>query len=120
MSSRTNNLNFLKSLNADNTKILNPGIFDNIVDSATYHDFRRFLREDILVKVDRASMANGLEIRSPFLDQKIIDFAFTRVSPDLKVTSTNRKILLKNSLKDICQRHLIFIASKAFLFLSQT
>jgi asparagine synthase (glutamine-hydrolysing) len=96
------NLNFLKSLNADNTKILNPGIFDNIVDSATYHDFRRFLREDILVKVDRASMANGLEIRSPFLDQKIIDFAFTRVSPDLKVTSTNRKILLKK----LAKRHL--------------
>ena len=47
-------------------------------------------------------MANGLEIRSPFLDQKIIDFAFTRVSPDLKVTSKNRKILLKK----LAKRHL--------------
>ena len=100
--SKVFNFNFLKSLDTNSCKILNPKMFSNIVDIATYHDFRRYLREDILVKVDRASMANGLEIRSPFLDQKIIDFAFTRIPSDLKVSSKNRKILLKK----LARRHL--------------
>ena len=48
-------------------------------------DFCSFLSEDVLVKVDRASMAHSLEVRSPFLSKKIIDFAFLNLHPDLKV-----------------------------------
>ena len=68
----------------------------DLIERFTYHDFNNFLREDILVKVDRASMANSLEIRSPFLDHKIIEFAFTEIPSDLKVTTQERKIILKN------------------------
>lgn len=39
-------------------------------------DARRFLPDDILAKVDRASMAFGLEVRSPLLDHKVVEFAF--------------------------------------------
>jgi len=62
---------------------------------ATFHDFTNYLKEDILVKVDRASMAHSLEIRSPFLDKHIIEFAFLEVPSSNKVTTTHRKILLK-------------------------
>ena len=58
--------------------------------------FNNYLTEDILVKVDRASMLNSLEIRAPFLDKDLIEFTFKKVPSSLKVTSKNKKILLKN------------------------
>ncbi len=59
-------------------------------------DFRSYLPEDILVKVDRASMLCSLEVRAPFLDQRVIEFAFGKVPNELRVTSGERKILLKS------------------------
>jgi len=59
-------------------------------------DFRSYLPEDILVKVDRASMLCSLEVRAPFLDRRIIEFAFARVPNRLRVTRGERKILLRS------------------------
>jgi asparagine synthase (glutamine-hydrolysing) len=58
-------------------------------------DFQDYLAEDILVKVDRASMLNSLEIRAPLLDLRVIEFAFGRLPSHLKATIDERKILLK-------------------------
>jgi asparagine synthase (glutamine-hydrolysing) len=58
-------------------------------------DFANYLPEDILVKVDRASMLNSLEVRAPFLDYRLIEFAFRKVPSHLKATHTDNKILLK-------------------------
>jgi asparagine synthase (glutamine-hydrolysing) len=62
---------------------------------ATFHDFTNYLSEDLLVKIDRASMANGIEVRAPFLDKDLVEFAFTKVPSSLKFDCKNRKILLK-------------------------
>src|ERR1700733_6359903 len=59
-------------------------------------DFRSYLPEDILVKVDRASMLCSLEVRAPFLDRRVVDFAYQRVPNRLRVTLNERKILLKH------------------------
>jgi len=62
-------------------------------------DFSSYLVEDILVKVDRASMLNSLEVRAPFLDKDIIEFAFGLVPDELKTSGKGRKILLKKLAK---------------------
>lgn len=58
----------------------------------TRRDFRSYLADDILVKVDRASMGKGLEVRCPWLDPAIIDFAFTRVPDSQKIAGNQRRI----------------------------
>ena len=58
-------------------------------------DFNSYLAEDILVKIDRASMLNSLELRAPFLDYRLIEFAYGRVPSHLKATAYEKKILLK-------------------------
>lgn len=65
------------------------------IDNFTAMDFANYLPEDILVKVDRASMMNSLEVRAPFLDASLLEFAFGRVPSDLKATRFDKKILLK-------------------------
>ena len=67
----------------------------DLLQRSTRMDFENYLAEDILVKVDRASMLNSLEVRAPLLDYRVIEFAFGKVPSYLKATATNRKILLK-------------------------
>lgn len=61
----------------------------------TSMDFQNYLSEDILVKVDRASMMSSLEVRAPFLDRHLVEFAFGRVPSSMKATRTGKKILPK-------------------------
>ncbi len=73
----------------------------DIIQRITRTDFNNYLANDILVKVDRASMLNSLEIRAPFLDYRIIEFAFGKVPSNQKVTLGERKILLKRLCRQI-------------------
>ncbi len=67
----------------------------DLLQRATRMDFGNYLAEDILVKVDRASMLNSLEVRAPLLDHRLIEFAYREVPSRLKATPHSRKILLK-------------------------
>lgn len=67
----------------------------DLLQRATRMDFQNYLAEDILVKIDRASMLNSLEVRAPLLDHRIISFAYGRVPSRLKATMREKKILLK-------------------------
>lgn len=60
-------------------------------------DRRLYLPDDLLVKVDIASMANSLEVRSPLLDTALVEFAI-RLPTDLKLRGTTRKYVLKRAL----------------------
>jgi asparagine synthase (glutamine-hydrolysing) len=62
-------------------------------------DMKMVLAGDMLTKVDAMSMANSLEVRVPFLDYRVVDFAFNL--PDhFKINSKNRKIILKEAFKN--------------------
>ncbi|MBU3542202.1 asparagine synthase (glutamine-hydrolyzing) [Polynucleobacter sp. MWH-Loch1C5] len=67
----------------------------DLLQRATRMDFQNYLAEDILVKVDRASMLNSLEMRAPFLDYRLVEFAFGKVPSRLKANTNDKKILLK-------------------------
>ncbi|MBE0625138.1 MAG: asparagine synthase (glutamine-hydrolyzing) [Burkholderiales bacterium] len=73
----------------------------DLLQRATRMDFGNYLAEDILVKVDRASMLNSLELRAPLLDHRLIEFAYGKVPSRLKTTAHSRKILLKTLAKRI-------------------
>ena len=62
---------------------------------ATRVDFQSYLADDILVKVDRASMLSSLEVRAPYLDYRVIEYAFSRVPDALRATASQRKVLLR-------------------------
>jgi asparagine synthase (glutamine-hydrolysing) len=66
-----------------------------VLQSAQRIDFRSYMVDDILVKVDRASMLASLETRAPFLDAPVIEFVFGKVPDHLKVTLRERKVLLR-------------------------
>lgn len=62
-------------------------------------DQKYFLPDDILNKVDRMSMAHSLEVRPPFLDHRIVEFAAT-LPPAHKMQGSHQKIVLKQLMKN--------------------
>lgn len=73
-----------------------------IVDRCQYSDMRTMLVDDILRKVDMASMACGLECRSPFLDYRVVEFS-ARLPLDLKIDAGGRG---KSLLRALLARYL--------------
>ncbi len=80
--------------------------YDTPLQKATAVDFQTYLVDDILVKVDRASMLTSLEVRAPLLDHRIIEFAFSRIPDALKATRVERKILLRRLARRLLPRTL--------------
>lgn len=74
---------------------------------------RGYLQEDILVKVDRASMAASLEVRSPFLDPAIIDFACS-LPASVKLRGMNRKDPLRRLMRGRIPDHIIDRPKRGF------
>lgn len=62
-------------------------------------DFQYFLPDDLLVKVDRATMFFGVECREPFLDHRVVEFAAT-IPDSLKIKDGKGKFLLRKLLKN--------------------
>ena len=83
-----------------------PENLSNIIEKMMYFDSKIYLPDDILCKVDRASMSVGLETRIPFLDKQVIEFAWN-LPIEKKVNRGNSKIILKELLSDYIPNNLI-------------
>jgi asparagine synthase (glutamine-hydrolysing) len=64
------------------------------VQCAEYADLKVYLPDDVLTKVDRMSMAHGLEVRCPLLDRRVVEFAFA-VPAAAKMPRLRSKVLLR-------------------------
>lgn len=76
-------------------------------------DMKMVLAGDMLTKVDSMSMANSLEIRVPFLDYRVVDFAFS-LPDNYKINSKNRKLILKHTFKDELPQEIFNRSKKGF------
>ncbi len=78
---------------------LNPD--EDLLNRMSYVDMRSYLPECLMTKMDIASMANSLETRSPFLDHKVLEFAFS-LPGNLKLKGlTGTKWILKETFREM-------------------
>jgi asparagine synthase (glutamine-hydrolysing) len=82
-------------------------------DRMMFLDILTYLPGDILVKVDRATMANGLEARSPFLDERIINYALS-LPISKKIKKGVGKLILRELLSNFIPKELIDSKKRGF------
>ncbi len=87
-----------KKLDLNATEFRLHPLLKNTAEQVMFLDMKTFLHDDVLCKVDRASMAVALETRAPFLDYDLVDFAWT-IPLHLKVHKHCKKYLLKKLLE---------------------
>jgi asparagine synthase (glutamine-hydrolysing) len=78
----------------------------DFVNQMCYADIKTELADDILVKVDRASMFNSLEVRCPLLDYRIAEYSFRHIPGDMKIKGGIKKYLLKRIARKYLPRSL--------------
>lgn len=72
----------------------------DIVTQYLYQDSKHYLPDDILVKVDRASMAKSIEVRVPILDYRLIEYAAT-IPPEKKIRKDEQKAIFKKAVRNL-------------------
>lgn len=76
-------------------------------------DMKMVLAGDMLTKVDSMSMANSLEIRVPFLDYRVVDYAFS-LPDNFKINAKNRKLILKKAFQNELPQEIFTRSKKGF------
>ena len=93
--------------------VLEGARFDDTVAEMLYLDFRMYLEDNLLVKIDRASMACSLELRTPFLDHRLIEFA-AGLPSELRVRRFNLKYVLKKAVEKWLPREIVYRQKRGF------
>lgn len=78
-----------------------------------YLDIKTYLTDDILVKVDRASMANSLEVRAPILDHKFMELIAT-IPSSLKLQGRSSKHIFKKALGGVIPEEILYRSKMGF------
>jgi asparagine synthase (glutamine-hydrolysing) len=83
------------------------------LDQMLYVDAKVWLADDLLIKADKMTMANGLELRVPFLDHKMVEFAATLPNSS-KIHGGTGKALLRNAMRGVLPDEIIDRSKKGF------
>ena len=83
------------------------------MENQAFFDLYYYLKEDLLVKVDRASMHHSLEVRVPLLDHEVVSYSLN-IDPRLKYKNGVSKYLLKEVLYDYLPKKLFIRPKKGF------
>lgn len=86
---------------------------DDPLSLVQYLDIKTYLVGDINTKVDRASMAHGLEVREPLMDHTLVEW-LASISPDLKLRRGEGKYLLKKSLEPHLSAEILYRRKMGF------
>ena len=94
-------------------RVLEGARFDEVLAEMLYLDFRMYLEDNLLVKVDRASMACSLEMRTPFLDHRLIEFA-AGLPTNLKMRGFKQKYILKKAVEKWLPHKIVYRQKRGF------
>ncbi|MCS7232074.1 MAG: asparagine synthase C-terminal domain-containing protein, partial [Elusimicrobiota bacterium] len=83
-------------------------------DRISYTDINTYLPEDLLVKMDIASMANSLEARSPFLDYKLLEFTASIPSSWKLKYGFKTKYILKETFRNFLPKQILYRGKQGF------
>ena len=86
---------------------------DDVLNRQLYTDLSLYLADDILVKVDRMSMATSLETRAPFLDVDVMELAFS-MPGHLKIRTGERKWILKRAMRGVLPERIVTRKKEGF------
>jgi asparagine synthase (glutamine-hydrolysing) len=84
-----------------------------LVDGANWADLHTYLPDDLMVKVDVASMAHGLETRSPLLDHVLLEWA-AGIPAEVKMAGGQTKALFKRAMEPYLPREVIYRKKMGF------
>lgn len=93
--------------------VLEGARFDDTLSEMLYIDFRMYLEDNLLVKIDRASMACSLELRTPFLDHRLVEFA-AGLPASLKVHGFELKYILKRAVEKWLPHKIVYRQKRGF------
>lgn len=85
----------------------------NDLNDMLFADCSLILPNDMLAKVDKMSMAHGLEVRTPFLDHQVVEFAFS-IPSSFKIDGSGRKRILRDTFREVLPAELYQRPKKGF------
>ncbi|MEO8720426.1 MAG: asparagine synthase (glutamine-hydrolyzing) [Ginsengibacter sp.] len=91
-------IDYQKASEGYKENILKEGEKNDFISNLQFLDMRSYMVDDILTKVDRASMMNSLEVRVPFLDHKFAELTF-RIPSSMKLHKNSQKYIFKKSME---------------------
>jgi len=86
---------------------------DDLLSRIQYVDIKTYLTDDILAKVDRASMAVSLEVRAPLLDHRLMEMV-ARIPSSLKLRGRQGKYVFKKALEPVLPREILYRSKQGF------
>lgn len=79
----------------------------NAAEEQAFFDLTHYLKDDLLTKVDRSSMYYGLEVRVPFLDHRLVEYAFN-INPTIKRKNGEQKYIIKKIMERYYPNDLLY------------